>query len=116
MIQSHRNRFAGAKRSETHEAAIKPPVDSAAMASLVMGTLGILFGIASAVGAYLAIHSLQRIARSGGSLRGESVAITGLVVSTLSAFLWELALVALLYHVYGRVLGLPPPQTLLPLI
>jgi len=92
----------------------RPPLDEAAMASVIVGVLGVIGGLASVVGLYLGIHSLQRIARSGGELRGERLAVAGIVVSVLSAFVWQLVLAALMYRVFGRALGLPPAHLLVP--
>ncbi len=66
-----------------------------AVASFVCGLLGLLTcGLGAIVGLILGIAGLMRIRQSGGTLRGEGLAVTGIVVSGASLMI-------------GAALGLP---------
>ena len=67
------------------------PNSGLATASLVLGILGFCtMGVSALVGLILGIGGLTRIKASGGRLRGEGLAIAGIVVSAVCLFMLPL--------------------------
>ena len=95
----------GARRSPaagTQPAAAPPKASGLAIASLVLGCLGLLTcGITSLVGLVLGIIALVRINKSQGQLGGKGVALAGTIVSA-ACLLLGLILAAMLLPALGK--------------
>ena len=95
----------GARRSPaaaTQPAAAPPKASRLAIASLVLGCLGLLTcGITSLVGLVLGIIALGRINKSQGQLGGKGVALAGTIVSA-ACLLLGLILAAMLLPELGK--------------
>lgn len=66
------------------EAPLAPPKTSGmAIASLVLGVMGIACGVTAIVGLVLGIVSVVQINKSQGQLKGQGLAIAGIIVSAL---------------------------------
>jgi hypothetical protein len=70
------------------ESLVKPKTSGLAIASLILGICGfVACGIPGIVGWILGIVGLSSIKKSAGQLKGEGLAIAGIVVSTISVIL-----------------------------
>lgn len=77
--------------------AAPPRLSKAALAAFLLGISSLLLSLAAALpGLYLGLHAIRGINRSEGRLRGQRLAIAGLVLSALVTLLTVLGTVTLL--------------------
>lgn len=77
--------------------AAPPRLSKAALAAFLLGVSSLLLSLAAALPAlYLGLHAIRAINRSEGRLKGQRLAIAGVVVSVLVTLVTVLGIVALL--------------------
>lgn len=87
------------------EPSAEPKTSGLAIASLILGICGLCTcGLSAILGAILGIVGLNSISRSAGQLKGQGLAIGGIVTSAVSFFLVPLTvfIVAILMPTLGR--------------
>ncbi len=67
-----------------------------ALASMVLGIIGLLFGILSVGAIVLGYLSKGQIDRSGGTQGGRGQAVTGIVLGWIGAALWVIEIILVL--------------------
>jgi len=92
------------KTQLTSEQVMVSQTSGLAIASLILGILGFCtFGLAGIVGFILGIVGLIAISKSAGQLKGEGLAVAGIIVSAVSLFtLFILLLMAILMPALAR--------------
>ncbi len=86
--------------------------DGMAIASLAFGALGVLCGAFGVAGLVLGVVSLRRTEGGDGRAASPTIAVAGVVTSTVTVWLWEVLLV--LWAHYGAHATVPVINWLLP--
>ena len=85
-----------------------PPYSGLAIAAMVCGICSLwTFGVSGIVALFLAYNARRQIRDAAGALRGDGMAITGLVFGWISAVGWALMIGVITLGVIGAIVAGP---------